>query len=425
MNELITLGSGLRLIVTPMEHTREVGICVYVGAGGIYETESNLGISHFIEHMVFKGTDKRPTAFSISQKADALGMSMNAYTCNLSTTFYTDSLDEYAEEGMDILSDMYFHPLFRPEDIEAEKNIVVEEILMDEDTPDTVGFELALDAQYGDHPIAHRVLGTVETVRSFSREDLLAYMHSFYTADNTVISIAGNITPERAKELVAQYFVFPEDRLKKIDTFTPDVSLQSLALSKFKEDLEQSCVHILMPYCSWRDEYADAGYLACEMLGTSMSSRLFQKLREEKGLVYSTYSHIAQGKRFGYLSVFFATSPANVKKAVLAVKEVFAEIRKGGFTEEEIAGAKRRHYAGTLLSWEDAMAVMRLCGRYAISLGENYDPHERIARVGAVTKEEVAAVVDRYFTFEQASASYVGKKMKIDLLNLLKGPEND
>lgn len=417
MNRIIKTDSGLRLWIKPMHTTRSVAIGVFVGAGCLYECKENSGIAHFIEHMVFKGTGKR-NAFQISDEMESKGIQINAYTSKGNTAYYTISTDEYAEDCMEMLGDLYFNATFTAENIEKEKCVVIEEIGMSEDDPEDLCLELLSTAHFGTHPVANSILGTVETVRSLNEEKIREFMRKYYIPENTVISIVGNIKVETARALVEKYFAF-EKHKPYIAPVLPPAVPQCNPAYRYK-DLEQANIAISFPQFSYFDKRSTAGSLVANMLGGGMSSRLFQRLREELGLVYNVYVTENQYSNCGDAVIFLATSPCTAQKAVEAVKEVILEVKKDGFDAKEIEKSKAQYRASSILAAESSSFLMRAGGRRGILMNEPYDLDERIAEIDGVTAEMVAEIIETVYCLDKASVSYVGKETDTDFLKIIR-----
>lgn len=418
MNKIIKLDNGLRLWIKPMNTTRSIAVGVFIGAGCIYEDESNSGIAHFIEHMVFKGTKKR-SAFQISEEMESKGIQINAYTSKGHTAFYTIATDEYAEDCVEMLSDLYFNATFTEENIKKEKSVVIEEIGMSEDDPEDVCLEQLSTAHFGNHPVANKILGNVDSVKKINKTKIKDFMHRFYTKENTLISIVGNIEAEKAIELCKKYFVFEEKEPQALPEL-PECTQTATSVIRFK-DLEQANIAIGFPQFSYFDDRSISSALVSNLLGGGMSSRLFQRLREELGMVYNVYATDYQYSTCGYSVIFLATGPATAEQAVLAVKEVLQEVREKGFCEQELKKAKAQFKAASILAAESSSFLMRTGGRRGILMDTEFDLDERIAEIESVTLESAKEVFETVFDLSKASFSYVGKECATDFEALIRG----
>lgn len=422
MNKLIRFPSGLRLAVHSMPYTRSVAVGVYVGAGSAYESEDQNGISHFIEHMMFKGTERR-SAFDIAEEMESLGVQINAFTSRYITAYYTVSTDEHVEACFDVLSDLLFASTFTDDNIEREKGVVLEEINMCEDDPEDCCYDLLNLAHFGDHPLGRNILGTAERVRSFDRDAIRAYLAEHYTADNIVIVVAGHVTLAAVRSLAERYFeprVAPKPReVQPLSIPAPCCRL----ISRYKQ-IEQCNVAFSFPCSSLEESEARGDYglsLLNNILGGGMSSRLFQKVREEMGLVYEIYSTFSEYRGTGFFTIYFATNPARAVDAVRAVRSVLVELIENGLSEKEYHKGKEQLKAGLVLGAESASGIMRALGRTVIYYDKTFDLDDRLDRVEHTTREAVNDAIRTIFRFEQASASFVGKDPGVNILDLLKG----
>ncbi|MDD4316776.1 MAG: pitrilysin family protein, partial [Clostridia bacterium] len=338
MSKIITFPNGLRLWIKTMKNTRSISMGVFVGAGSMNETPENNGVAHFIEHMVFKGTSKR-TAFQIVDEMESFGIQINAFTSKNMTAFYTVSIDEYAEKCMDMLSDLYYNATFTDENIQKEKGVVLEEISMSEDDSEDLCMELLCKAHFGNDQLATPILGSAESVRGLDRAAIKEFMARYYRSDNTLISVVGNISAENAVDLIKKYFEINGEYCLPAIITKEKAKPQKQYLKKTKE-IEQANVGISFPSFSLSDKQSSTASLVTNMLGGGMSSRLFQKLREELGLVYNIYANDYQYVTDGFINLFFATNPSTVKQALLAVREIILKVIEEGFSAEELEKSK-------------------------------------------------------------------------------------
>lgn len=418
-NKIVTTESGLRILVRPMNTTRSVSVGVFVGAGSMTETTEEGGISHFIEHMLFKGTEKR-TAFEIAEEMECLGVQINAYTSRNMTVYYTSSLDEHAEACAELLSDLYFNSTFLKENLKKEQGVVLEEIGMCEDDPEDLAFELAGKAHFGNAPIARPILGTKKSVKSFDKAAIEDYMARHYTPENTVVVFSGHITEEFGKKLAEKYFGSKMKKTGYVRSEPPKAKPQKGFLKKIK-NIEQANVVLTFPSAPFRTEDADAISYLHLILGGGMSSRLFQRVREQEGLAYSVYTLPLEYLNDGFFTIYLGTNPASLERALVAVRETVAELKRDGITEKEFLKAREQLKSGLVLGGESASALMRASGKIAILCNEVFDLDEKLKRIEAVTKEDVMRVLHRYLDTEQVSAGYVGKKTGVNILGIIKG----
>lgn len=413
MAKLIRLEDGLKIFYERHENSAAFALGVFVGAGCFYETKETNGISHFIEHTVFKGTEKR-TAFDIANETDKCGVTLNAYTSRDLTAFYTVGLSEYAEKCADILSDLLFNATFTEENLEKEKGVVIEEIKMYEDDSEDLCLENLMKAHYGNKTPSYPILGTVKTVNSFTKGDIKNYMSAYYRADNACVSVVGDLSEEAAVALVKKYFAFGkcEDKLclPKVRTVRPKAKF-----IKKTKPLEQSAVGISFPSYTYRHKKRYLPLLVSNILGGGMSSRLFQEVREKLGLVYEIYSTTNQYDDNACFIIYFGTAPAQTKTAVVTVAKTLRKAVKEGFTEEEFHKAVAQFKTAMVLGGESSADIMRTGGRNGLR-GKLVTPESILKEVSSYTLDDVNNALREIIDFSQASLSYVGKKTDCDLL---------
>ena len=417
MNKVIKYDSGLRLTVTPMNTTKALSIGVFVGTGSINETEKNNGISHFIEHMLFKGTNKR-SAFDIANEMESIGASINAFTSKNVTAYYTVSTDEYARECLDILSDIFFNATFKEEHMDKEKSVVYEEINMTQDDGEDLCFDLLTKAHFKDSPLSQPILGTIDTVKAIDRQMILDYMAEYYTAENTVIVIVGNIEVNEAKKLVDEYF----NRFIKKTGFKikewERVQLVSEYICRVKP-LEQSNIGISFPCIEKKHPKEKALQLLTSVVGGGMSSRLFQEIREKLGFVYSIYNMPLQYKNDGAFIIFLATNPSYVEEAMKAIKRVLDELKEQGITEKEFSKGKAQLKSKTVIGAESSSAIMRANGINMTLFNKPFDVDDELNEINKTTLVDVNKMIKTIFDLDKASVSYVGKEIDLDMIATL------
>lgn len=408
MNKYFKFPNGLKLVFSQNESVRSLSIGVYVAAGCIWENEKNNGVSHFIEHMNFKGTEKR-SAFDIVHEIDNMGAKINAATSKQFTYYYTVSLSEDAEKCMDILSDIYFNSTFPEDEFERERKVILEELAESEDSPDDVCFERATSLCYGKHPYSKTILGTKKSLTEITRQDLIDFKNDYYTADNTVISIVGNVTFEEAKSLVEVYFERKFVNLKKKVVELPPSEFVSGEI-KVSKKIEQ--VHITMAFETI--DYDDLkGSYTLMLLGDAfaggMSSRLFQTIREKMGLCYSIYGYPSFTKyTTGRFFICMSTNPASVNDAIDAIKNEIKELVGKGLTESELEKSKRQSVASLVIGQEMTMSIMRSLGRRSIMDDELFDLDKEIANYETVSIEEVNSYAKKVFDSDKTVLCLVG-----------------
>lgn len=398
--------SGLRLVVKKLEGVLSVSMGILVGTGSCFETEEENGISHFIEHMMFKGTKKR-SAFEISDEMDRIGAQANAFTSKDITCYYAKSISEHVDKAFEILSDLVLNSTFPQEEMEREKNVVLEEIAMTEDTPDDLCLDVLAEAYYGKNGYGRSILGPAENVRRFSRGELYRYIGERYNPENIVISFAGNIEPHWAEELVEKYI---EGNLCKRIYSPRKKQLDLCGQSLFRvKDIEQ--VHIAYAYPSLprEDKRMDAALIVNAILGGGMSSRLFQRVREQLGLAYTVYSYISSYTEGGVLTVYAGVNPANVKKACDAISETIDVLRREKITMDEFSRGKEQLKSSIILAQENTASQMLAYGKYMLYNDDLLDIERRIQGIGTLTIDDCVQALECNFHLEHLAASAVGK----------------
>lgn len=401
-----TFPSGLRMVVKKIDGLLSVSMGAVVGTGSCFETERENGISHFIEHMMFKGTQKR-TAFEISDAMDRIGAQVNAFTSKDITCYYAKSTSDHAGEAFEILSDFVLGSVFPEEEMDREKGVVLEEISMVEDTPDDLCLDVLAEAYFGKEGYGRPILGPAENVKRFSRRELFDYIEERYAPENIVISFAGNIDVKYAEELVEKYF---ESGMKKRAYKAREKKISLCGGSLFKvKDIEQ--VHIAFAYPSLRreDKLMDAALVMNTILGGGMSSRLFQKVREQMGLAYTVYSYISSFTEGGLLTIYAGVNPANVQKAQDAIFDTVSDLCKNKFTDDEFLRGKEQLKSSVILSQENTASQMVAYGKHMLFTGEVLDPEKRAKEIGDMTREDCEKALAMNFDAEKLAAAAVGK----------------
>ena len=420
MQKMIQFPSGLKLVFVPNTAVRSVAIGVFVGAGVIRETPELAGISHFIEHMVFKGTKTR-TSFDIVNEIDSIGAQINAYTAKSYTCFHTVSIDTNASKCADVLSDMYFNPAFDQSELEKERRVVIEEINESEDTPDDLCLERLLCNFFKGSQLEKAILGTKKTLKEMNSDTLKAYHKRFYVAKNTVISIAGNVTEEDAVALVNKYFESKFTPSDDVD-FDNEVAVRhahSTSVKK-KKAIEQTHIAFAFPSYAYNDERGVAMQLMTIVFSMEMSSRLFQSVREKLGLCYTVYGYPSAYKNNGAFIIYTSTSPENAEKAVRAIRHEIDVLLEKGVSEEELEKGKNQLKTSLVLGQESTSAMMRTFGSHAIQTGELYDFNKRIESIDATSAKDVLRAAREIFDFSNVCSSIVAKDDDVDILSIMK-----
>jgi predicted Zn-dependent peptidase len=372
---------------------RSVAIGVWIGTGSRNENPQNNGVSHFLEHMFFKGTKSR-SAREIAESFDSIGGQVNAFTSKEYTCYYAKVLDDHASYALDVLADMFFHSTFDEEELKKEKNVVYEEIKMYDDTPDDIVHDILSKATYGDHPLGYPILGTEDTLASFNGDTLREYMNNHYTPDSVVISVAGNRNEEFILE-IEKLFGSYETNAQKREVGNPAFMDQKLAR---KKDTEQA--HLCLGFNGLQVGHDDIYSLIVlnNILGGSMSSRLFQDVREQKGLAYSVFSYHSSYEDNGLLTIYGGTGSNQLNMLFETIQETLATLKRDGITAKELANSKEQMKGSLMLSLESTNSRMSRNGKNELILGYHRSLDSIIERVNDVTEESVNTLANQVFT---------------------------
>ncbi len=400
------LPSGLVVLTERMEHVRSVAMGVWMRAGSRHEVAELNGISHFVEHMVFKGTKSR-SAQRIAREVDAIGGNLDAFTGKETICFNIKVLDEHVSTALDVLSDLVLNPVFAAEEIARERGVILEEIKMDEDSPDTLVHEIFTQNFWKGHPLGKPILGTRETVRSFEQNTLLRFFEQRFQAGNMVFSAAGNIDHDSFVELVARYFssLAPGSVLSDsaAPTVTPRIHLRN------KKSLEQVQLCLGVPAPPIADESRYTTLLLNTILGGGMSSRLFQTVREERGLVYAIYSDLNPYRDTGSLCVYAGTSSDRALQVIDLIMEEFRRLKTEPLQPGELRRAKDQLKGNLLLSLESSMSRMSNLARQQMYFERFFGIDEILDHVDAVNEEEVMAMATTLFQPERVALTLLGR----------------
>jgi len=400
-----TLDQGLTLLTEAMPELRSVAVGVWVKKGSRHEPATQGGISHFIEHMVFKGTKTR-SAERIAAEVDSIGGFMDAYTSKEYASFHLKVLDSHLPLAVEILADIVRNPLFDPEEMTKEKKVIFEEINMVEDTPDDLVMEQFLASFWPDHPLGRPILGSKRTVGGFHREDLAAYFARVYHAPNLVIAAAGHLDHERTAELVRRHFSGLPGRTLPTRGRAPRAVTATVTRSKRELEQVHVCLGTRAPFQSHPDRYAT--FVLNTVLGGSMSSRLFQNVREKRGLVYSISSGLTAYSDAGLLSVYAGTSRESLPEVIRLSLDELRRLAGERIPEEELRRAKDHISGGLLLSLESSGARMSHLARQEIYFGRQLSLDELLAGIEQVTAEDARRLAQRLFR-GRVAASVLGK----------------
>jgi len=398
------LPNGVRIITEEIEHVRSAAIGLWVGAGSRDEREGNAGISHFIEHMFFKGTEHR-TARALAESLEAVGGQLNAFTTKEYTCYYAKVLDEDLDLAIDVLSDMFFHSLYDEKEIEKEKKVVIEEIKMYEDSPDELIHDIFSEHVWNDHPLGKPILGTEESINALSRDKILFFLSEHYAPDNIVIAVAGKIKHEDVvAKLSDQFGTFQRGGRRVLEGTPTGQTVEHY----HKKETEQMHVLLGVPGLGQDDDDIYAMHIFNNILGGGLSSRLFQGIREQRGLAYSVYSYHSTYVDTGLFAIYAGTSPNNTQEVVECILQEVKDIKQQGITADELARTKAQIKGGLYLGLEAVSSRMSRLGKTELTYNRVLSPEEVIEKLEKVTLEDVSRLIGRLWQRDKISIMTLG-----------------
>ena len=407
MIEKHELKNGLRIVTEKIPHVKSVAVGIWVKSGVTHESTDQNGISHFIEHMLFKGTKKR-SARQLAEDVDQVGGHINAYTSREYTCYYIKVLDEHIRLAIDILTDMFFDSVFDPEEIQKEKSVVLEEISMYEDSPEDLAHDILIESMLSGSALGLPILGTVQTVEAMDAGQIKQYIQEVYRPDNTVISIAGNMDESEIINIIGEHYEdwsTPPEHRKDPDN---NAVLIHDHWHRYK-DIEQ--VHLNIGYQGatlGSKEMYDL-LLINNILGGSMSSRLFQTIREDKGLAYSIYSYLQNYSHIGLLSIYCSMNPDQLNTTSQLIDEEMDRMRKSGLTQEEFSKAKNQLKGSFILGMESTSGRMATMGKSELMLNRIDTQDTILNKINNISYERVMESIQQFFHPEQKASVIVGK----------------
>ena len=397
----ITLPNGLRIIGERMEGLRTVAVGVFVRTGAVNESAAENGYSHFVEHMVFKGTSKKDAA-ALADEMDRLGGATNAFTTKESTCFYTKVLREDLGRGIGLLQDLVLHPEFPAADLEREKGVVLEEIAMCEDNPEDLVHELLSDAQYQGHPLGLRILGTEDNIRSVTREALFRFLRTHYTPENTVVSLAGAYDWQEAVDLLQAAFGAWSGGGRPAGGMPPAPAQQNHIVRL--KDVEQTQICIGYPAFAGNAPESYAQLILSTLFGGAMSSRLFQSIRERNGLAYSVYSYVSAYSGAGQMELYAGTSPETAQKVLDLMGAEVKKLLREGVKPEEFEKARQSARISFVMGQENNTSRMRGNGNVLLLYDTTRSFEEILEKLQNTTCDDVNDVARRIFSSPYSTA---------------------
>ena len=399
------LSNGLLVLSEEMQHIRSVSIGIWMKTGSRDEAAEVNGISHFVEHMVFKGTTTR-SAQEIARQVDSIGGNMDAFTGKETICFNIKVLDDHLPIAVDILSDLVLNPVFDQKDIVREKGVILEEIKMDEDNPDYLVHEIFTQNFWKDHPLGKPILGTKETVRSFEQQNLFDYYRGHFAPNNIVISAAGNLNHGQFVELIHGRFAGLKAVANGHCQTPPLVTPRIITRNKKSLEQVQLCIGVPSHPISYEKRYVS--YVLNTVLGGGMSSRLFQKIREEQGLAYAIYSDLNPYRDTGCLTVYAGTSSESTPSVVDSVLAEFRELKSNAIPDDELRRAKDQLKGSLMLSLESSTSRMSNLARQQMYFQRFFSLDETIDQIEAVTSEELSEMANELFHTDKIAITALG-----------------
>src|SRR5579863_1181498 len=403
--EVATLKNGVRVISEEMGHVRSVSLGVWIRTGSRRETSEENGISHFIEHMLFKGTKNR-SAEEIARSVDSIGGGLDAFTAKEMVSYNTKVLDEHLPLAFDVLADLVLNPLFREEDIEKEKGVILEELKMEVDNPEYLLHEIFSSNFWKDHPLGKPILGTRDTVRAFDQDMLRDYYGRYYTPANILITAAGNLSHERLVDLVRERF----ESLRLDGPLPPDTPPVPHARLVFrnKTSLEQTHLYMGVPGYAFPHKSRFACYALNTVLGGGVSSRLFQNIREKQGLAYAVYSELSMYRDTGCMAIYAGTSVESAGKVIESIVHELRELKDNLVPAEELRRAKDNLKGSFMLGLESTSSRMANLARQDLYFQRFFTLDEMLESIEAVTAEQVQQIAREFFNPKNITLAVLG-----------------
>lgn len=404
MSSEIVLGNGLQIITKSISHVRSIAVGIWVDAGSRYEAPSLNGISHFIEHLMFKGTARR-TARQIAEALDEVGGQLNAFTTKEYTCYYARVLDEHFNLVIDVLNDMLFHSRFEVKDIDQERKVIIEEIKTYEDVPEELVHDLFTATIWPGHSLGRSVIGNQEVISNLSRQDIINFYQKYYVPGNIVIAVVGNFQPEIIIEKLEKTFGGLKGKTQPRSLVCP--TAYSSVNCYFKDtELVHLCFGTQgLPF---NDEKTYIFQLINIILGTGLSSRLFQEIREQRGLVYSIYSYPRAYRDTGLFGIYAGLSKENIATVITLIIKEIKKIQENGVSELELQRAKNHYRGNLLLSLESVIAQLGALGKSQLYLGRVISPEEVLEKINRVTREEIIEAANELLKTELFTLASIG-----------------
>ena len=399
MQKIFTYKSGLRLIVNTMQGINSTCLSVFVNTGSINETTSNNGISHFVEHCMFKGTEKR-TAKDIAVFADQIGANINAFTTNFYTCYYTRTIQENLENCFELLSDMLNNSTFKQEELDKERKVILEEKVMYEDDPSSTCEEVCTTSFYKGTPLQRTIIGTDKSLHKINRKQIKEYLSNFYTPNNIIIAVAGNVSYETAKKLCDKYFQSyykNQNNRPIVNKNEGEHKPQQSYQVHTPKDIEQDHICVMYPTPNIYSKKLPQLNVFNTIFGGMMSSRLYQRIRENLGFVYTIQSMVKPNKFGGDLCIYFATTPKNTEEAIKQLKEEIEIVKNQGISQEELNKAKSNYKSSLLVRSDNPTFVANNACVQLLNYGKITNIEKQVEQIEKLSLKAVNKIIEQIF----------------------------
>lgn len=416
MTEQYKLSNGITVVMEMMPYLKSAAFGVWVRVGSANEDESNNGIAHMIEHMLFKGTSTR-TARQLADEMAKLGGNMNAFTSKECTSYYTTTLSEHLPMAIDIIGDMLNNSLIDEKALKKEKGVIIEEIDMYDDSPEDLVHEMLQQKIWKNHPLGYMISGTKRVVRKVSREQILEFMETYYVGENIVISVAGSFDKELILDLLENHFGAIKPKSQRVITRFESPNYHKVVCKRDKE-IEQIHLNMAFDGISYLSEERFTLSVLNSILGGSVNSRLFQKIREDSGLTYSIYSYGSSYREAGLLHIYGAMNPSQTPVVLKKVQQVIRNVKRKGVTVEELSMTKEQIKTDMILGSEGARSRMNSIGKSMLSRERVIPMEELITGIDRVSLDDVKDFANKYLDMEKCSLSLVGNLSEVDMKQL-------
>ena len=407
MYQRYELNNGIQIVTEKIPHFRSVSIGMWFKVGSVDETEKENGLSHFIEHMLFKGTTNR-TAKEIAETMDSVGGQLNAFTAKECTCFYCKVIDEHLDLALDLLADMILNSTFDNMELQKEKGVIIEEIYMYEDSPEDLVHDLISSTYFGSHRLGQPILGSKENVNRFTRDEVLAFFKRFYTPDNLVIAVAGNFNEDNLISLIEKYFGHWAKSYSEREQYNTSESNKKFAFKR--KDVEQVHLCIGGPGVRLGSDKAYPVLVFNNLFGGGMSSRLFQEIREERGLAYSVFSYPSSYLNGGLFTIYAGMKPEQTITVASLIREEIEKIKSRGISQEEFRKAKEQLKGNYILDLESTSSRMTAIGRSQLLLKKITSPTEILNKIDNVSIDDVHNIIDEILNINKFAVATVARE---------------